>query len=194
MKECTHCGAPNAPENRVCDYCGMGFSEDTIPEGSVDPRETAKEEAEAYAESLKEKKPIEVNLDDTEDQNITINTSSGEKIVINDPVEKASSLVSSLITGAAAVAGAAVGSSMNNNGNRRPPEPPRDRGMDRGPQNFAGNGMRNPNVAPGSPRRPSRDGGNPQRGPRPQQTARRSGGCGVLMVLAVIIASLVVIL
>ena len=190
MKECTHCGAPNAPENRVCDYCGMGFSEDTIPEGSVDPRETAKEEAEAYAESLKEKKPIEVNLDDTEDQNITINTSSGEKIVINDPVEKASSLVSSLITGAAAVAGAAVGSSMNNNGNRRPPEPPRDRGMDRGPQNFNnGGGMRNPNVAPGGSRRP-----NSQRGPHPQQPARRSGGCGVLMVLAVIIASLVVIL
>lgn len=188
MKECTHCGAPNAPENRVCDYCGMGFSEDTIPEGSVDPRETAKEEAEAYAESLKEKKPIEVNLDDTEDQNITINTSSGEKIVINDPVEKASSLVSSLITGAAAVAGAAVGSSMNN-GNRRPPEPPRDRGMDRGPQNFSNGGMRNPNVAPGGSRRP-----NSQRGPRPQQTARRSGGCGVLMVLAVLIVSLVVIL
>ena len=188
MKECTHCGAPNAPENRVCDYCGMGFSEDTIPEGSVDPRETAKEEAEAYAESLKEKKPIEVNLDDTEDQNITINTSSGEKIVINDPVEKASSLVSSLITGAAAVAGAAVGSSMNN-GNRRPPEPPRDRGMDRGPQNFAGGSMRNPNVAPGGSRRP-----NSQRGPHPQQTARRSGGCGVLAVLAVLVVSLVVIL
>ena len=42
MKECSHCGGPNAPENRICDYCGMGFGEETIPEGSIDPREQAK--------------------------------------------------------------------------------------------------------------------------------------------------------
>ncbi len=118
MKECTHCGGPNALENRVCDYCGMGFSEDTIPEGSVDPRETAKREAEAMKEALREKNLFEFNLDSSEDQNITINTPFGEKIVINDPVEKASSLMGSLLTGAAAVS-----SSLSSN--RRPPKPPR---------------------------------------------------------------------
>ena len=59
MKECTHCGGPNAPENRVCDYCGMGFSEDTIPEGSVDPREQAKLDAEAWKEANREKEIID---------------------------------------------------------------------------------------------------------------------------------------
>ncbi len=123
MKECTHCGGPNAPENRVCDYCGMGFSADTIPEGSVDPRDTAKLENEALKEALKEAKLFEFNLDSPENQNVTINTPFGQKIVINDPVEKASSLMGSLLTGAAGAAGSAINNSMNSS--RRPPRPPR---------------------------------------------------------------------
>ena len=75
MKECTHCGGPNAPENRVCDYCGMGFSEDTIPEGSIDPREQAKLDAEAWKEANREKELVEFNLDDKDDQNVAINSS-----------------------------------------------------------------------------------------------------------------------
>ena len=62
MKECTHCGGPNAPENRVCDYCGMGFDESTIPEGSIDPREQAKLDAAAWKEANREKDLIEFNL------------------------------------------------------------------------------------------------------------------------------------
>ncbi len=123
MKECTHCGGPNAPENRICDYCGMGFSADTIPEGSVDPRDTAKQEAEALKEALREKNLFEFNLDSPEDQNLTINTPFGEKIVINDPVEKATSLMGTLLTGASTVAGTAVSSSLSNK--RRPHKPPR---------------------------------------------------------------------
>ena len=78
MKECTHCGGPNAPENRVCDYCGMGFSEDTIPEGSTDPREQARLDAEAWKEANREKDLIEFNLSGRDDQNVAINLPDGQ--------------------------------------------------------------------------------------------------------------------
>ena len=102
MKECTHCGGPNAPENRICDYCGMGFGEDTIPEGSIDPREQAKLDAAAWKEANREKELIELNLDSREDQNVAINLPNGQTIRINDPIEKAAALAGTVLTGSAA--------------------------------------------------------------------------------------------
>ncbi len=102
MKECTHCGGPNAPENRICDYCGMGFGEDTIPEGSIDPREQAKLDAEAWKEANREKELVEFNLDSKNDQNVAINLPNGQTIRINDPVEKAAALAGTVLTGSAA--------------------------------------------------------------------------------------------
>lgn len=102
MKECTHCGGPNAPENRICDYCGMGFSEDTIPEGSIDPREQAKLDAEAWKEANRQKDLVEFNLDSKDDQNVAINLPNGQTIRINDPVEKAAALAGTVLSGSAA--------------------------------------------------------------------------------------------
>ena len=102
MKECTHCGGPNAPENRVCDYCGMGFSEDTIPEGSIDPREQAKLDAEAWKDANREKDLVELNLSGKDDQNVAINLPNGQTIRINDPIEKAAALAGTVLTGSAA--------------------------------------------------------------------------------------------
>ncbi len=102
MKECLHCGGPNAPENRICDYCGMGFSEDTIPEGSIDPREQAKLEEEAWKEANREKDLVEFNLDGKNDQNVAINLPNGQTIRINDPIEKATALAGTVLTGSAA--------------------------------------------------------------------------------------------
>lgn len=102
MKECTHCGGPNPPENRVCDYCGMGFDEDTIPEGSIDPREQAKLDEAAWKEANREKDLVEFNLSGKDDQNVTINMPNGQSIRINDPVEKAAALAGTVLTGTAA--------------------------------------------------------------------------------------------
>lgn len=104
MKECTHCGGPNAPENRVCDYCGMGFDESTIPEGSIDPREQAKLDREAWIEANREKDLVELNLSSKDDQNVTINMPNGQSIRINDPVEKAAALAGTVLSGSAASA------------------------------------------------------------------------------------------
>lgn len=111
MKECTHCGGPNAPENRVCDYCGMGFDEDSIPEGSIDPREQAKIDREAWIEANREKELVELNLDSKEDQHVNVNLPNGQTIRINDPVEKAAALAGTILTGSAASALKKVGSS-----------------------------------------------------------------------------------
>ena len=102
MKECTHCGGPNAPENRICDYCGMGFGEETIPEGSVDPREQAKLDEAAWIEANREKELMEFSLDGKDDQHINVNLPSGQTIRINDPVEKAAALAGTILTGSAA--------------------------------------------------------------------------------------------
>ena len=102
MKECTHCGGPNAPENRICDYCGMGFGEETIPEGSVDPREQAKLDREAWIEANREKEVVEFNLNSKDDQHVNVNLPNGQVIRINDPVEKAAALAGTILTGSAA--------------------------------------------------------------------------------------------
>ncbi len=110
MKECIHCGGPNAPENRICDYCGMGFDEETIPEGSVDPREQAKLDREAWIEANREKDLVEFNLDSKSDQHVNVNLPNGQTIRINDPVEKAAALAGTLLTGSAASTLRKVGS------------------------------------------------------------------------------------
>lgn len=110
MKECTHCGGPNAPENRICDYCGMGFDEETIPEGSIDPREQAKLDREAWIEANREKDVVEFNLDSKNDQHVNVNLPNGQTIRINDPVEKAAALAGTLLTGSAASTLKKVGS------------------------------------------------------------------------------------
>ena len=102
MKECTHCGGPNAPENRVCDYCGMGFAEDTIPEGSIDPREQAKIDRAAWIEANREKDVVEFNLNSKDDQHVNVNLPNGQTIRINDPVEKAAAIAGTLLSGSAA--------------------------------------------------------------------------------------------
>lgn len=102
MKECTHCGGPNAPENRVCDYCGMGFDEDSIPAGSIDPREQAKLDREAWIEANREKDLVEFNLNSKDDQHVNVNLPNGQTIRINDPVEKAAALAGTILTGSAA--------------------------------------------------------------------------------------------
>lgn len=102
MKECTHCGGPNAPENRICDYCGMGFDEDSIPEGSIDPREQAKLDREAWIEANRRKEVVEFNLDSKDDQHVNINLPGGQTVRINDPLEKAAALAGTVLTGSAA--------------------------------------------------------------------------------------------
>lgn len=102
MKECTHCGGPNAPENRICDYCGMGFGEETIPEGSIDPREQAKLDKEAWIEANREKDVVEFNLNSKDDQHVNVNLPNGQTIRINDPVEKAAALAGTILSGSAA--------------------------------------------------------------------------------------------
>ena len=111
MKECTHCGGPNAPENRICDYCGMGFSEDTIPEGSIDPREKAELDEAAWKEAHREKELVEFNLNSKDDQHVNVNLPGGQTIRINDPVEKAAALAGTILTGSAASALRKAGSS-----------------------------------------------------------------------------------
>ena len=101
MKECNHCGGPNAPENRICDYCGMGFGEETIPEGSIDPREQAKIDKEAWIEANREKDVVEFKLDSKDDQHVNVNLPNGQVIRINDPVEKAAAVAGTILTGAA---------------------------------------------------------------------------------------------
>ena len=110
MKECTHCGGPNAPENRICDYCGMGFGEETIPEGSVDPREQAKIDRAAWIEANREKDVVEFNLDSKDDQHVNVNLPNGQTIRINDPVEKAAAIAGTILTGSAASTLKKVGS------------------------------------------------------------------------------------
>ena len=102
MKECTHCGGPNAPENRICDYCGMGFGEDTITEGSIDPREQAKIDRAAWIEANREKDVVEFNLNSKDDQHVNVNLPNGQTIRINDPVEKAAAIAGTLLSGSAA--------------------------------------------------------------------------------------------
>lgn len=162
MKECTHCGGPNAPENRICDYCGMGFDEETIPEGSVDPREQAKLDAEAMREAMREKDLVEFNLDKSTGQNVTINTPSGKKIVINDPVEKAAALAGTVLTGSAASTLKKVGEIGKNISGLNIP------GLEDDPR-----------FGPGSsPKRPSTSG-------TPGNLKKKAGclGCGVLVML-----------
>ena len=111
MKECTHCGGPNAPENRICDYCGMGFDEETIPEGSIDPREQAKLDEAAWKEANREKELVEFNIDGTNNQNVTINMPNGQSIRINDPIEKAATVAGAVLTGSTASTLKKIGSS-----------------------------------------------------------------------------------
>ena len=150
MKECTHCGGPNAPENRVCDYCGMGFSEDTIPEGSIDPREQAKLDAEAWKEANREKELVEFNLDGKDDQNVAINLPNGQTIRINDPIEKATALAGTVLTGSAAATLKKVGGVA---------------------ADVISSGLDgdDPRFGPGPSKKPQAK--------KPQQTAKKSGGC-----------------
>ena len=80
----------------------MGFSEDTIPEGSIDPREQARLDAEAWKEANREKDLIEFNLSGRDNQNVAINLPDGQTIRINDPIEKAAALAGTVLTGSAA--------------------------------------------------------------------------------------------
>ena len=164
MKECTHCGGPNAPENRVCDYCGMGFGEDTIPEGSVDPREQARLDAEAWKEANREKDLVEFNLNSKDDQNVAINLPNGQTIRINDPIEKAAALAGTVLTGSAASALKKAGSSA---GRIISENLPAD----------------DPRFGPGSSSSASRS--------KPQQTAKKSGclGCVIPVVIMVVLAA-----
>ena len=150
MKECTHCGGPNAPENRVCDYCGMGFDEDTIPEGSIDPREQARLDEEAWKEAHREKELVEFNLGGKDDQNVMINMPNGQSIRINDPIEKAAALAGTVLTGSAAATLKKVGGAA----------------ADVIASNLDGD---DPRFGPGSNRRPQSK--------RPQQPGKSSGGC-----------------
>ena len=173
MKECTHCGGPNAPENRVCDYCGMGFSEDTIPEGSIDPREQAKLDAEAWKEANREKELVEFNLDGKDDQNVAINLPNGQTIRINDPIEKATALAGTVLTGSAAATLKKVGGVA---------------------ADVISSGLDgdDPRFGPGPSKKPQAK--------KPQQTAKKSGGClgfgcllpAALTVLAVVIGILLI--
>ena len=123
MKECTHCGGPNAPENRVCDYCGMGFDEDTIPEGSIDPREQARLDEEAWKEAHREKELVEFNLGGKDDQNVMINMPNGQSIRINDPIEKAATVAGVLLTGTAGSALKKIGSAAKRLPGLEPDDP-----------------------------------------------------------------------
>ena len=167
MKECTHCGGPNAPENRVCDYCGMGFPEDTIPEGSVDPREQAKLDEAAWREANREKDLVELSLDSKNDQHVNVNLPNGQTIRINDPVEKAAALAGTLLTGSAASALKKAGGSAGQ---------------------FIASALEDddPRFGPGGSRK------------KPQQTAKRSGGClGCVIpitVISILIMAAVIIL
>ena len=173
MKECTHCGGPNAPENRVCDYCGMGFSEDTIPEGSIDPREQAKLDAEAWKEANREKELVEFNLDGKDDQNVAINLPNGQTIRINDPIEKATALAGTVLTGSAAATLKKVGGVA---------------------ADVISSGLDgdDPRFGPGPSKKPQAK--------KPQQTAKKSGGClglgcllpAALTVLAAVIGILLI--
>ncbi len=172
MKECTHCGGPNAPENRVCDYCGMGFDEDTIPEGSIDPREQAKLDAEAWKEANREKELVELNLDGKDsDQNVAINLPNGQTIRINDPIEKAASIAGTVLTGSAAATLKKVGGAA----------------ADVIASNLDGD---DPRFGPGSAKKPQVK--------KPRQPSKKSGGClsfGCLLpALAVLAAAAIGIL
>ena len=174
MKECTHCGGPNAPENRVCDYCGMGFGEDTIPEGSIDPREQAKLYAEAWKEANREKDLVELNLNSKDDQNVAINLPSGQTIRINDPIEKATAIAGTVLTGSAAATLQKVGGLA----------------ADVISSNLDGD---DPRFGPGSDKKPQAK--------KPQQPAKKSGGCmsfgcmlpAVLTVLAAVVLGILLI-
>lgn len=174
MKECTHCGGPNAPENRVCDYCGMGFSEDTIPEGSIDPREQAKLDAEAWKEANREKDLIEFNLNSKNDQNVAINLPNGQTVRINDPIEKAAAIAGAALTGSAASALKKVGGAA----------------ADVIASNLDGD---DPRFGPGSVRKPQSQKSRP--------SAKKSGGCfgfgcllpAALTVLAAIVFGILLI-
>lgn len=166
MKECTHCGGPNAPENRICDYCGMGFGEDTIPEGSVDPREQAKLDEAAWMEANREKDLVELSLDGKDDQHIDVNLPSGQTIRINDPVEKAAALAGTILTGSAASTLKKVGGSA-------------------GKVIADALGPDDPRFGPG----PSK----PKPG-KPQQKAKSSGCMGCVLPAALIIILAAVIL
>ena len=128
----------------------MGFSEDTIPEGSVDPREQAKLDAEAWKEANREKELVEFNLDSTKDQNVAINLPNGQTIRINDPIEKAAALAGTVLTGSAAATLKKVGGAA----------------ADVIASNLDGD---DPRFGPGSNRRPQSK--------RPQKPAKSSGGC-----------------
>lgn len=167
MKECTHCGGPNAPENRICDYCGMGFDEETIPEGSVDPREQAKLDREAWIEANREKDLVEFNLDSKSDQHVNVNLPNGQTIRINDPVEKAAALAGTLLTGSAASTLRKVGT-----GGIKLPN--------------IGLEPDDPRFGPGTPHR------TPGSRPRPKPGKRSAGclGCALPVLGAVLFASL----
>lgn len=168
MKECTHCGGPNAPENRVCDYCGMGFDEDTIPEGSIDPREQAKLDAEAWKEANREKELVEFNLDGKDDQNVAINLPNGQTIRINDPIEKAAAIAGTVLTGSAAATLKKVGGTA----------------ADVIASNLDGD---DPRFGPGPSKRPQTK--------KPQQKKQTSGGClgfGCLLPAALTVLAAVV--
>ena len=167
MKECSHCGGPNAPENRICDYCGMGFGEETIPEGSIDPREQAKIDKEAWIEANREKDVVEFNLNSKDDQHVNVNLPNGQTIRINDPVEKAAAIAGTILSGSAASTLKKISSGGFNIPGLEPDDP-----------RFS------PVARPGRPR--------PQSGPG---GSKKSAGCLtlVLMVIALIVAAVVLL-
>ena len=151
----------------------MGFSEDTIPEGSIDPREQAKLDAEAWKEANREKELVEFNLDGKDDQNLAINLPGGQTIRINDPIEKATALAGTVLTGSAAATLKKVGGVA----------------ADVISSNLDGD---DPRFGPGSSKKPQAK--------KPQQAAKKSGGClgfgcllpAALTVLAVVIGILLI--
>lgn len=151
----------------------MGFSEDTIPEGSIDPREQAKLDAEVWKEANREKELVEFNLDSKNDQNVAINLPNGQTIRINDPIEKAASLAGTVLTGSAAATLKKVGGAA----------------ADVISSNLDAD---DPRFGPGSSKKPQAK--------KPQQKKQQSGGClgfgcllpAALTVLAVILGILLI--
>ena len=166
MKECSHCGGPNPPENRICDYCGMGFGEETIPEGSIDPREQAKIDREAWIEANREKDVVEFNLNSKDDQHVNVNLPNGQTIRINDPVEKAAAIAGTLLTGSASSVLRKVGSGGFNIPGLEPDDP-----------RFS------PNARPGRPQPQSKPGG-----------GKKTAGCLTLVLTVIVLIVLGILL
>lgn len=128
MKTCKHCGGPNSPRNSICDYCGLAFDPDTIPELTAE--EKAARKMKADAEAYKNKPLIEFESADGT-PTLTVNPENGRPISIDDPIGTAVSV--------AGLAGVFLGNIVRGGGNSRgePNNRPGRHGQDRpGRQNM----------------------------------------------------------